>query len=374
MSYFKSTLRLILVVIVLLHLASYLPSQQKVDRGYMGYSEEDLIKMWEKWLKKFPLPKNAVELEVIQSFPSEELFEKGIYLWRPIGMEYLSNGNIVVNDQKANQILMFDDQGKFIKKIGKKGQGPGEFGNPFCLSSTSETIIVGDNSNMRIQFYDLKGNFIREFKIYKAFLDMAVSHDGLIYAAPIRIRPESSLVDVLDTDGKLLTSFGEARFGDKSDWQIPNMVGGISINDKNELFIAFMSFPLVCKYSENGDLLAEYKLEHEVMKEKEKINLDHLKKNQDGLMTVIYSIRAGTNGFSILRNYPRAEILEYDNDGRLQNEYYYEYKNRAHDTYFGDFFIKKIESKKLFYLLKKVPENEIVILRPKKISSYKERR
>ena len=371
MDYFKSTLRLILIILIILNLASYLPSQKKI---YKGFNKEDSIKTWKKWVKKFPLPKDAVELEVIQSFPSEDLVEKGIYLWRPLGVEGLSNGNIVVNDQKTCQILMFDNQGNFIKKIGEKGQGPGEFGNPYCLSATSETIIVGDNSNMRIQFFDINGNYMRTFKIFKAYIDIAVSEEGLIYVAPLRSKPESPLVDVMDKNGKLLYSFREARFGDKSRWQIPNWIR-ISLNDKNEVFIAFRYFPLVCKYSENGDLLAEYKLEHEVMKEEEKINLDRIKKNSEsGMIPVIISIRASSDGFYILHNYPRTEILEYDNDGRLQNEYYYEYKNRAHDTYFGDFFIKKIEGKKLFYLLKKVPENEIIILRPKKISSYKERR
>ncbi len=368
MSYFKSTLRLILVILTLLYMAFHLSSQQR------GFSEEYLIKQWKKWLKKFPVPKDAIELEEELSFPSENQIKNGIYLWRPFEMISLLNGNILVNDQKACQILMFDKQGNFIKKIGKKGQGPGEFLNPYCMSATSELFIVGDNGNMTLQFFDLKGNYIRSLRIFKSYIDIAISKEELIYAVPLRIDPRSPLVDVLDINGQLLNSFGEARFeGEKSNWQIPNMIK-IAINDRDELFIAYIYFPLVCKYSKEGKLLAEYKLEHEVMKEKEKINLNRIKKDQLGPMKVIYSIFASKDGFYILQNYPRAEILKYDNNGRLQNYYYYEYENEYHNTYFKDFFVMEKKSKKYFCLLKKVQENEVVILRPKITLSDKERR
>lgn len=366
MKYYKTTLCSLFSILIILTSASYLLSQSS------RYKEEDLVKIWKTWLKKFPVSKDAIKLEVKQSFPSEDLYEKDVYLWRPIGLNSLLNGNIVVYDQKACHILMFDQQGTYIRKIGKKGQGPGEFSNILCLFATPKNIIVGDTGNMRLQFFDLKGNYVRGFRIFKTFRNIAISNNELIYAVPLRSHPESLLVDILDNTGKLLTSFGEARFGSKSNWLIPNMII-ISINDKDELFTAYESFPLVSKYSKKGDLLAEYKLKHIVMREKEKINLNRIKKKRP-LMTVIFSIRASTEGFYILQNFPRTEILEYDNNGRLLNDYYYEYENEAYDTFFGDFFVIEKEGQKTFYLLKKVPENKIVILRPKKIQSTKERR
>ena len=369
MNCFKSTLRIILIIIIILNLAAYVFSQQK------SYSEEVQIKTWKKWLKSFPLPKDAIELEVKQSFPSEGLLEKGIYLWKPIGIISLLNGNIVVNDQKFCQLFMFDDQGNFIRKIGRKGQGPSEFLNPYSLSATSEYLIVGDTKNMRLQFFDLKGNYIRSFRIFKAYTDIDISKDGLIYAAPLRTNPESPLVDVLDKSGQLLSSFGEAQFGsDKSNWWMPNRVE-ISLNGKDELFVAYRYFPLVCKYSKKGTLLAKYKLEHGgVMEKKEKINLDRIRDQAlgMGMLPVINSIRASSDGFYILHNYPRNEILEYDSNGKLQNNYYCEVS--SYDTFFKDFSVIENEGKKTFYLLKRNFENKIVILRPKKISPYQERR
>ena len=364
MGSFKSFFGVVCAAFLLLGLAASLKSQQ-VHKGYMNYSEKELIKIWNEWKKKLPVSEEAIELEMVKSFPTKEDEANGIYLWAPIGIEGLPNGHIIVNDQKVNQIFMFDERGNFIKYIGREGQGPGEFGNPFCMTTTSDAIIVADNSNMRIQYYDFEGNFIQDFKVFKSFWDIAVSADGLIFAAPHRMSPESFLVDVLDEEGKLLKSFGEARFGDKSTWQISNWVK-INLNGRNELYVSFNSFPLVCKYSTNGDLKAEYKLEHKVLKATEKENQTRLK-NQGNLMTVIYSIRTDISGFSILFNFPRTQILEYDYDGRLIDEYYY--GRKTHDTLFGDFVIREINGIKNFYLLKMAPEKELVILRPKKISS-----
>jgi len=355
---------LLFVVIISLSFSTSLQSQQ-VHKGYMNYSEKELIKIWNEWKKKLPVTEEAIELEMVKSFPTEEDEFNGIYLWAPMGIEGLPNGNIIVNDQKAKQIYKFDEKGNFIKKIGRAGQGPGEFGNPLCMTTTSDSIIVADNSNMRIQYYDLEGNFIRDFKIFKAFIDITVNTEGLIYAAPLRINPEYSLVDVLDKNGKLLTSFGKARFGEKSTSFISNMVK-ISMNNKNDLYLAFNSFPLVCRYTADGDLQTEFKLEHKVLKALEKENQTRLKKNGN-LMSVIYSIRSNQNGFLILSVFPRTQILEYDYEGKLVNEYYYEYEN--HGTYFADFVIQENGEEKIFYLLKRAPEKKIVILRPKKISS-----
>jgi hypothetical protein len=364
MGSFKSFIGFVCAAFFVLGLAASLQSQQ-VHKGYMNYSEKELIKIWNEWKKKLPVSEEAIELEMVKSFPTEEDESNGVYFWAPMGIESLPNGNIIVNDQKVKQIFMFDAQGDFVKKIGRAGQGPGEFGNPLCMSTNSNTIVVADVGNMRIQYYDFEGNFIRELKIFKSYWDVAVSADGLIYAAPHLINPESNLVDVLDNEGKLLTSFGETIFGDRSTWQLSNWIK-ISLNEKNELYVSFNSFPHVCRYSANGDLLVEFKLEHKVLKEMEKENRDRLKKH-DNLMRVLYSIRANQKGFSILFGWPRTQILEYDYDGKLVNEYYYEYETI--DKYYKDYVLIEKDKRTYFYLLEIAPEKKIVILRPKKISS-----
>lgn len=331
--------------------------------------EEAQIKKWKKWLGDFPVSKNAIELEFQFSFPAESLIKKGIYLWRSHQIIPLVNGNIVVADKKACQLFMFDHLGNFVQKIGRKGEGPGELLNPLCMAATSEKIIVADTKNMKLISYNFKGDNIGSFKIFKVYMDIAINKNESIYAVPLRIQPTSKLIDVLDKNGQLLYSFGNAKFGSSnSQWQTPNTIS-ISLNDNDELYIAYDLFPLVVKYSRKGDLLAEYKIEHKAMQKKEKNNLDHLKikKYRGGWSVVISAIHADKDGFYILQNYPRVEILEYDRNGNFLSNYFFDIE--SYDVQFRDFFVIEKEGKKTFYLLKRTPENEIVIFRPRDTKS-----
>jgi len=44
------------------------------------------------------------------------------------------SGNIYLLESLAGQISVYDKNGQLITQFGKKGQGPGEFENPFFLS------------------------------------------------------------------------------------------------------------------------------------------------------------------------------------------------------------------------------------------------
>ncbi len=363
---FKRKCQLVLTLIFILFGVLHLPAQHKVKK-IRGYSEEYLIKEWKKWLKKYPVPENAIELELVKSFPSQKMEEQDIYLWQPLGIVSLPNNRLLINDQKVNKIFMFDFNGNFIKTFGRPGQGPGEFGNPFTITSDSENIFVGDNSNMRINLFDFDGSFIADFKIFKALFDLEIGENGLIYGVPLRIRPSDKLVDAFNSKGEIVNSIGERKFGDEnSNWQVPNMID-LSLNKNNELYMAFEYFPLVYKYSKHGELLQEYHLEHKVMQEKEAKNRGKLNNNKasPGWKIIIYAILAQNNGFTILSNFPRTEILMYDDSGKIREIYYFNYTNNEYDTFFSDFFIKEKEGVKYFYLLKTQPANEIVILRPK---------
>jgi len=54
---------------------------------------------------------------------------------------------------------------------------------PISMTATSESLLVGDNTYRRIQFFDLDGNYILGIKTRNPFWNMEVSQSGLIYAA-----------------------------------------------------------------------------------------------------------------------------------------------------------------------------------------------
>lgn len=70
-------------------------------------------------------------------------------------------GNLYVLDMKACDIKIFDGTGKFVKAIGGKGQGPGEFQVPYLMAVSGKTILVYDAMDRKLSRFDLDGKFIK---------------------------------------------------------------------------------------------------------------------------------------------------------------------------------------------------------------------
>ena len=70
----------------------------------------------------------------------------------------------LVSDLFEHCIKVFNREGHFQYKFGKKGEGNGEFKYPRCLSVTqSKHLLVCDEDNHRIQVFELDGKFVGKF-------------------------------------------------------------------------------------------------------------------------------------------------------------------------------------------------------------------
>ena len=76
-----------------------------------------------------------------------------------------TEGNIYVVDSGATNIKKFDAQGKFLKTIGREGQGPGEFGGIFYCTFAGNRLIVWDSGNLRLCAFDSEGEYIDSLNI-----------------------------------------------------------------------------------------------------------------------------------------------------------------------------------------------------------------
>jgi hypothetical protein len=62
---------------------------------------------------------------------------------------------IIVKDNSYAQILLFDNKGKFIRKIGNMGQGPGEYLYPLPIGAVNDEFFVYDLNMDRTLCYSL---------------------------------------------------------------------------------------------------------------------------------------------------------------------------------------------------------------------------
>lgn len=75
------------------------------------------------------------------------------------GVRELRDGSIVVADGATRELRYFNKSGRFVRKAGRHGRGPGEFEGPPALVPTgwSDSLIVFDPDLARIQLFSIDG-------------------------------------------------------------------------------------------------------------------------------------------------------------------------------------------------------------------------
>lgn len=76
---------------------------------------------------------------------------------------YIFNDTIYILDAwKSKTVFLFDMTGKFITKVGKIGNGTGEYTEPTTLSVNEHSLSIYDQYTHKIVIFDHNGNFMRE--------------------------------------------------------------------------------------------------------------------------------------------------------------------------------------------------------------------
>lgn len=309
--------------------------------------------LYDDYFGLVPLPENAVELIKKFSFSPLEME-------RPIRMTDDSSGNIYVTDAERKAVLKFDSSGHYLGQFGQKGKSRERLSLPQNILLTKDNILVHDLKAGRIQCFDLEGNFIKSTKVYKNKIhDMAVNEDGLLFIARTLSDEDSSLIDAFSPDGISRYSFGELIFGHFSAYGIhPLNSRKLALTERDELLVAFSYFPVVRKYSQKGELLAEYKIANGIMEAKEKLNLKLLGRSRRTKFHRAYAqamiaIKVFEGKVYLLGNYPRLEILEIDETGKIERTYWTEY-----DVLYKpkDFIVQRAGGQIRFYILLTEPD------------------
>lgn len=127
--------------------------------------------------------KNKGELKLSEIAEDVELIplhgmSTEIYVHNWSWQYYVGDKVICVFNLKPYEFLLFSRDGKFIRKIGSAGKGPGEFIGEsliYSVDEVNETILLADNSSKKFLLYRFSGEFIRE-QAYKKYHGLAISN------------------------------------------------------------------------------------------------------------------------------------------------------------------------------------------------------
>jgi len=115
-------------------------------------------------------PKEPIYLDEIVTFEEELAIGKSEgpeeYLINSIRSFTIDDeGNTYILDYKPLRIKVFDEDGKYLRSIGREGQGPGELQGPWNIQFTvQKEIMVKDDSKGALLFFSVDGQFLREIK------------------------------------------------------------------------------------------------------------------------------------------------------------------------------------------------------------------
>ena len=134
----------------------------------------------------------------------------------------LSDGRIVIGDEGAKELRVFDQDGKHLETWGGRGEGPGEFGPNQLLGMASlpgDSIIVWHFWYPELIVFGPGGESVRRFiperslwhKVSRRehFWPLSVSRDGLILAGQDILYVHPGAVEVWDAGGGLRGSLGK---------------------------------------------------------------------------------------------------------------------------------------------------------------------
>lgn len=190
-----------IVIIEIMHLYGNAFFEDKLYQKEKIKSEEDV--------KVIKNPENPLfgeltfNLDLELSIDDKKVKGDGFYQISMIQVDY--NDNLYILDTRKCYILKFDKRGIFLNRIGRKGQGPGEFENPsFFFVDYKQRIYVIDGRKLHI--FESTGGFLKTLTMRHQLYNFFIDKDENIIALSHVIKdkgPEEAILK-LDSGGKLI--------------------------------------------------------------------------------------------------------------------------------------------------------------------------
>lgn len=127
------------------------------------------------------------------------------YFQNPKNIKLAPDGSLFIADEE--QLLKFSTDGKFLKNLFRKGQGPGELERNHNYLFSGNEIVVFQNWPGKIMRMDMEGKLIREFKLEKP-LSMLISIFGdryiMAHNSPPKLQKKGTEPEIIDIYWKII--------------------------------------------------------------------------------------------------------------------------------------------------------------------------
>ncbi|MFC1733183.1 6-bladed beta-propeller, partial [candidate division KSB1 bacterium] len=205
-----------------------------------------------------------VTLEFVQKIGELEGEDENYQFYRPAWIAKDSAGNIYVLDTGNCRIQVFNENGGYLRTIGRQGQGPGEFENPDYVYFDSEgNLYVAEPMNAKVVVLSPDDKESRRIRLDHTHDFVRIMHSGR-FVMPVdafkrlyspELPEETNLASLLETDGSLLKDFGRLHdFGDESITNLANSFD-VAFDRGDNIYLVMSYLNRIEKYTPDAEMI-----------------------------------------------------------------------------------------------------------------------
>lgn len=226
----------------------------------LSVSEPD-IKIVKNSLSEIKSKLGRISLQLVRTWADDD--EDSHHFKTPTDISIDSKNCIYIVDSALHCINVFDCKGQFIRKIGKRGQGPSDLLTPLRIGiDTNNTIWVWEIGNRRIQNFSETGTSLSNLKIPLIITSNIIfpSAEKIALYDHYSAKNGEGIIRVIDGNGVIVKKIGMNMLPPQVDlpWK-----GGkydsheIYYNNKTKVyFITYKYSQMIQLFQETGVLIA----------------------------------------------------------------------------------------------------------------------
>ena len=196
---------ILFIIFICVFLSSSYSQQKARWKGTIEY--EDGVEI----IKNPDKPQyGEITLELVEDLLIEDKDSEDYFFQWLCDINVDRNGNIYVLDRQQHRAYIFDKLGNFIKAIGGKGQGPGEFNTPIKIAVDHKDRI-NVLENRRLHLFDSNTDFIKSINFNFFVLSCSLTENGNILAHSNELGPKggSQRIYALNPEGNKIKTIDE---------------------------------------------------------------------------------------------------------------------------------------------------------------------
>ena len=198
-----------------------------------------------------------------EKFIDYKEYDENYLFYNPTSIKIDTLGNIYVVDSNNHRIQIFSKEGIFLKRIGRRGDGPSEFLYPTDIFIKDRILYIADSGNRRVQILDTQGDFKKVIKLNFRPQYIFVNKNGIIYISKLVdvFDPNQEfLVKIVSQEGEIISGFHNAT---KTKERVINELLNfftMTMDSKENIIVAHRFLKnKVIKYNPTGKFLLEFK-------------------------------------------------------------------------------------------------------------------